>query len=108
MQHAGFIDIILQGSDLNSVTEDLGGKYANSEEGRFRVQSMFLSPFDYGYISMMLLILHFYAYKRKLESKLWFGIVIICSLFGIVFCGCRLLLYVPLLDFLCMSVLLLI
>lgn len=89
MQHAGFVDIILQGSNLNSVTEDLGGKYANSEEGRFRVQSMFLSPFDYGYISMMLLILHFYAYKRNLESKLRFGIVIICSLFGIVFCGCR-------------------
>ena len=59
------------------------------ERERFRVQAMFLNPFDYGYICVLVLLLHIYGYINKLESKWNFILVLACSVFGIVSCGCR-------------------
>lgn len=60
-----------------------------SERGRFRVQSMFKSPFDYGYICAAVLMLHIHAWYQKLESKDSFLIAVMCCAFGIITCGCR-------------------
>ena len=60
-----------------------------SERARFRVQSMFKSPFDYGYICAAILMLHLHAWHQKLESKKDFIIAIVCCTFGILTCGCR-------------------
>lgn len=68
----------------------LGDFYASTK--RFRVQSMFKSAFDYGYMCTVILLLHIYAWFRGLESKSTFVIVLICSLFGILFCECRIVL----------------
>lgn len=60
-----------------------------SERARFRVQSMFKSPFDYGYICAAILMLHLHAWHQKLESKKDFIIAIVCCTFGILTCECR-------------------
>ena len=60
-----------------------------SERSRFRVQSMFKSPFDYGYICAAILLLHVHAWYQKLERKRSFVVAMICCAFGIITCGCR-------------------
>ena len=60
-----------------------------SESARFRVQSMFRFPFDYGYICAAILLLHLHGWYRRLESKREFIIAIACCSFGILICGCR-------------------
>lgn len=60
-----------------------------SERDRFRVQSMFKSPFDYGYICAATLILHIHAWYQKLENNNAFKMAVICCAFGIITCGCR-------------------
>lgn len=66
---------------------DWGDYY--SERARFRVQSMFKSPFDYGYICAAIMMLHIHAWYQKLESKRSFIIAVACCTFGIITCGCR-------------------
>ena len=65
----------------------LGDVYMESD--RFRVQSMFKSAFDYGYICAAILILHLHGWRRHLESKRAFIIALVCCSFGILMCGCR-------------------
>ena len=60
-----------------------------TENVRFRVQSMFKSPFDYGYICAAILILHLHGWYRRLESKRAFVIALACCSLGILICGCR-------------------
>ncbi|MBR2239691.1 MAG: O-antigen ligase family protein [Prevotella sp.] len=60
-----------------------------SESARFRVQSMFRFPFDYGYICAAILLLHLHGWYRHLESKRDFIIAIACCSFGILICGSR-------------------
>ena len=60
-----------------------------SESARFRVQSMFRFPFDYGYICAAILLLHLHGWYRRLESKREFIIAIACCSFGILICGSR-------------------
>lgn len=56
---------------------------------RFRVQSMFLNPFDYGYICSILLLLFLYSYHIGFISKKSFALLGLMSIWGIIFCGCR-------------------
>ena len=65
----------------------LGDVYTESD--RFRVQSMFKSCFDYGYICAAILLLHLHGWYRHLESKRNFVIALVCCSFGILICGCR-------------------
>lgn len=90
-KNADFINA-LTNSKTSLIKEDiaLGDFYAESK--RFRVQSMFKSPFDYGYTCAIILLLHIYAWFRGQESKSTFVIVLVCSLFGILFCECRIVL----------------
>ncbi|WP_296261961.1 O-antigen ligase [uncultured Phocaeicola sp.] len=84
---AWFIDTIGTHMTVSENLTDLGGKFTNSE--RFRVQAMFFSPFDYGYICILLLLLQLWGYVKKLVSKQQFYISAVCSIFGVLFCGCR-------------------
>lgn len=64
------------------------------DSDRFRICSMFSFPFDYGYICLMVLLLHIYGYYcLKLESRNQFYLTAICCLFGILFCGARTILF---------------
>lgn len=84
---AWFIDTIGAHMTVAENWQDLGGKFTNSE--RFRVQAMFFNPFNYGYICILLLLLQLWGYVKKLVSKQQFYISVVCSIFGVLFCGCR-------------------
>lgn len=60
-----------------------------SVSNRFRVQSMFLNPFDYGYICALLLPLCLYLNHIKLLSKIKSLIMGFMCIWGVVYCGCR-------------------
>lgn len=60
-----------------------------SERDRFRVQSMFKSPFDYGYICTAMLLLHIHGWYQHLENKKAFWTAVVCCTFGIITCACR-------------------
>ena len=85
---AMFVNALTEGR--TSIIHDgvsLGDVYA--ESARFRVQSMFRLPFDYGYICAAILLLHLHGWHRHLESKRAFIIALVCCSFGILVCGCR-------------------
>lgn len=87
---ADFVSIMTQGAAKTTVSfngEDAGQVFMTSD--RFRVQAMFLSPFDYGYICVLMLLLHIYGFIHKYETKIRFFIVASCCIFGILSCGCR-------------------
>ena len=93
----GVINYITKSSMfVNALTEGRTSLYgdvalgdAYTESVRFRVQSMFNHPFDYGYICAAILLLHLHGWYRHLESKRDFLIALTCCLFGILICGCR-------------------
>lgn len=87
-KNAMFVNALTEGK-TSMIQEDvsLGNVYTDSD--RFRVQSMFKSAFDYGYICAALLILHLHGWYRGLEGKIAFAIALACCSFGILICGCR-------------------
>jgi glycosyltransferase involved in cell wall biosynthesis len=85
---ANFVNVMTEG--MTSVVygdADMGEIY--TEKTRFRVQSMFVSPFDYGFICVAMLLLHWYGRLRGMEKKHMFIIALVCCLFGIITCECR-------------------
>lgn len=56
---------------------------------RMRIRSMFMFPFDYGYICLLSLLFSWYCMNERIGSKLQCWVVIACALFGIIFCACR-------------------
>lgn len=86
-RHAIFIDEMLKGVSLTDVMQDAGSKFTYSD--RFRVQAMFPNPFDYGYVCICLLLFNLYGYHISLINKKRLYIVLLCSIFGIITCGCR-------------------
>lgn len=84
---AGLVNELTKGQNNWVYDVEWGNFY--SGKGRFRVQSMFKSPFDYGYICAAVLMLHIHAWYQKLESKKDFIIAVVCCAFGILTCGCR-------------------
>lgn len=101
-QNAMFVNALTEGR-TSLVQEDvsLGDVYTDSD--RFRVQSMFKSPFDYGYICVAILILHLHGRHRHLESKRAFIIALVCCSFGILMCGCRIVWMSAILSIACYS-----
>ena len=107
----GAINYITKSADfVNAVTESrtsmfkdvaLGDLY--TESSRFRVQSMFQYPFDYGYICAAVLLLHIHGWHRHLESKGAFVIALACCSFGIITCGCRIVLAGAIFSLACYS-----
>ena len=88
---ADFVDAMMSGIEHAGVgaSDTYGAGSAFTYSDRFRVQAMFLNPFDYGYVCIWVLILHLYAMTKGLEKKREFYIVAFCSIFGIITCGCR-------------------
>ena len=66
-------------------------KYIDSE--RFRVQSTFLNPFDYGYICLVYLCFELYGFLKKIQQRKYSYIAFSCCLFGIFTCGCRTIIF---------------
>lgn len=60
-----------------------------SASDRFRVQAMFVNPFDYGFICAIVLLFYLYLHSKHITSSKHFFIVILCCIFGIISCGCR-------------------
>ena len=87
-KNAMFVNALTEGT-TSKIYEDVALGDVYTESARFRVQSMFKSAFDYGYICAAILILHLHGYHRHLESKRAFVIALVCCSFGILMCGCR-------------------
>ena len=101
-KNAIFVNALTEGK-TSMVMEDasLGDVY--TERSRFRVQSMFKSAFDYGYICAAILLLHLHGWYRHLESKRNFVIALVCCSFGILMCGCRIVWVGTLFSIFCYS-----
>ena len=102
-QHAIFVDWAFEGQDLNSMMADAGDKFSGQE--RFRVQAMHFNPFDYGFISLALMMFFYYLRKERIVKPSLFVIAMFCCIFGIISCGCRTILLCTILGFLCVYVL---
>ena len=83
------LDIITDGRMHNDVP--VGEYFAASD--RFRVQSLFFSPFSYGYMCVMLLYILYYGYQNNVVSRRRLIVGLIMTLFGVVTCGCRTVLF---------------
>ena len=75
------------------VEELLDESYSFISTSRFRVQATFNNPFDYGYICVLLALLHLYGYSQRQETGGRFIIAQLCCLFGVVTCNCRTVLF---------------
>ena len=101
-KNAMFVNALTEGNtSLSQEGVTLGDVYTKST--RFRVQSMFKSAFDYGYICAAMLILHLHGWHRKLESNKVFIIAIACCSFGILTCGCRIVWVCAIFSLICYS-----
>ena len=87
-KNAIFVNALTEGK-TSMIQEDVSLGDVYTESSRFRVQSMFKSAFDYGYICAAILLLHLHGWYRHLESKRNFVIALVCCSFGILMCGCR-------------------
>ena len=83
----GIANYFLGYSPYIEALKDDALEFAN--EIRFRVQATFNNPFDYGYVCVLLAILHLYAYKQNMERQSIFMISEVCCLFGVITCNCR-------------------
>ena len=97
-----FVNALTEGRTFGLEDTALGSIY--TENIRFRVQSMFKSPFDYGYICAATLILHLHGWRRHLEGTRAFIIVLLCCSFGILTCGCRIVWIGAVLSIACYSI----
>ena len=71
-----------------------------TQETRFRTQSLFIQPFDYGYMNLLILLVEFYGYTRGLVRRNRLIAIALMSMFGVFSCGCRTVLYSFFLSFL--------
>lgn len=94
--HSVYVDWLFHGKKVADYLEDAGNMYSNSS--RFRVQGTFHNAFDYGYTCLACLLLFLYGRSIHVVKKSHFLIVLLCTLFGIVTCGCRTLLITSLIS----------
>lgn len=83
------LDLITGGATKRNTA--VGGLF--SQEIRFRTQSLFVQPFDYGYMCLLLLMLMFYGYTRGFVGRNRLIAAIVMSMFGVLTCGCRTVMY---------------
>ena len=83
------LDLITGGATKRETS--VGGLFSN--ETRFRTQSLFIQPFDYGYMCLLILLVTVYGYTRGLVRKNRLIAVALMSMFGVLTCGCRTVIY---------------
>ena len=98
---AMFVNALTEGRVNKVYNVAIGDVFTKSD--RLRVQSMFKSPFDYGYICAAMLLLHLHGWRRHLESKRAFVIALVCCSVGILICGCRIVWVSALFSIACYS-----
>lgn len=84
-RESSMLDWILGSSAQDEMS--VGRKF--TEAYRFRTQSLFVQPFDYGYICLVILLAHMYGYTRHLVSKKRLIAVFLMAMFGVLTCACR-------------------
>ena len=72
---------------VESLGREVGANYMYAD--RFRVQSMFVSAFDYGFTNTLFAVFFYYARIKELISRKRFLIAEACCLFGVYTCACR-------------------
>lgn len=60
-----------------------------SDTDRFRVNSTFNNAFDYGFASLVFFLYFITAYIKRQISYKKLCVIIVCTFFGIITCGCR-------------------
>ena len=101
-KNAVFVNALTEGK-TSKIYEDVALGDVYTESDRFRIQSMFKSAFDYGYICAAILLFHLHGLYRHLESKRNFIIAFVCCSFGILMCGCRIVWAGAVLSIVCYS-----
>lgn len=89
-QSTFYIGNLMSGYDTSSMFDgqmDFSAMSANSS--RFRVNSTFLNSFDYGFMSVALLLTYLYALQVNLIAKRTLYYAIFACAFGIFTCGSR-------------------
>ena len=82
---------LLTGSSfyIEQLAGDVQLDYDFTHKERFRVQATFVNPFDYGFMCVLLALLHFYGYLQRMETLSMLAISQSCCLFGVLSCNCR-------------------
>ena len=83
------LDLITGGATKRETS--VGGLF--TMETRFRTQSLFIQPFDYGYMCLIILLVTVYGYTRGLVCKKRVWLTLFMSMFGVLTCGCRTVMY---------------
>lgn len=83
------LDLITGGATKRETS--VGGLFTS--ETRFRTQSLFIQPFDYGYMCLIILLVTVYGYTRGLVGRKRLTAVALMSMFGVLTCGCRTVIY---------------
>lgn len=78
---------------VEALSENLIDEHNYLKEDRFRVQATFFNPFDYGFMCILLAIIHFYGYLQRMEDVRMLAVVQACCLFGVSTCNCRTILF---------------
>lgn len=88
-QRAFFVAELTQGAvGASAMSESSTGEFY-AESDRFRVQSLFVNAFNYGYVYIPCLLLYIYGFQKGLCSIKILSLIVLCSIFGVVSCGCR-------------------
>lgn len=82
-----YLQIVASGSGSESMT--MMSTHFNDDYTRFRVQSFFPNPFNYGYASLVTLYFFVFARNGGVIKKSKFITIFLCCMFGIITCGCR-------------------
>lgn len=83
----GILNILTKNAVIADLTGKSGTEFAQMH--RTRVVSMFSYAFDYGFCCCVLSIFALYGKRMSVISKIRFYIILSCSLFGVIICGCR-------------------
>lgn len=78
---------------VDELAGDFGLEYDYTHMQRFRVQATFLNPFDYGYMCVLLALLHVYGFLQRMETTSMLAVSQACCLFGVITCNCRTILF---------------
>lgn len=85
--HSIYNEILMAGQELSD--RDLRVLGDNMQKGRWHIHSLFKFTFDYGFTCLVSLLLGMLGLWKNIVSKYQCWIIISCSLFGVIMCGCR-------------------